>query len=74
MATSKRKTSGLSVNLDPDTKSKLLELTDNGRLSQNHVIREGIQRMHAMAVKHVPMCANGNACHCPHTHQFPPRS
>jgi len=61
----------LSVLFDDETKAMLKELQLNGRISQGQVIREAIRARHAMTIGRRPTCANGNACHCPHTHQFP---
>lgn len=63
----------LTVLFDDDTKRKLEALTDNGRLTQAHVIRQAIQRTYSMEVEQRPTCANGSQCHCPHTHTFIPR-
>jgi len=56
---------------DDETLAKLHSLQENGRLSGAHVVRQAVTHMHAMSIEHRPTCANGSACHCPHTHQFP---
>lgn len=61
----------LSVLFDDETAAMLTELQQKGRVSKGHVIRQAIRHAHAMQVKKIPTCANGTACHCPHTHQFP---
>lgn len=63
----------LSVLFDTETAAMLEALTDNGRVSKGHVIRQAVRNVHAMQILHRPTCSNGNACHCPHTHQFPAR-
>lgn len=61
--------SPLNVLFDPETKQKLDALTDNGRLSRAHVIRQLVQHAHRMSVAGLPTCANGHSCYCPHVHQ-----
>lgn len=63
----------LSVLFDDETADMLTQLTDKGRLSKGHVIRQAVRHTFAMQIQHRPTCATGNACHCPHTHQFPAR-
>lgn len=61
----------LSVLFDEETKNMLTELQQKGRVSKGQVIRQAIRNVYLMTVKRSPTCANGNACHCPHTHQYP---
>lgn len=63
----------LSVLFDDESAAMLTALTENGRVSKGHVIRQAVRNAHAMQILQRPTCANGNACHCPHTHQFPAR-
>lgn len=71
MAKTERFSHPLNVLFDPDTKQKLVELTDNGRLSQGHVLRQLVHSAHAMKVQKIPTCADGGRCQCPHSFNVP---
>ena len=60
-----------TIMFDDDTLSMARDLQENGRLSLAHIVRQAVQNAHRMSIKRQPTCANGSACHCPHTHQFP---
>jgi hypothetical protein len=58
---------------DTETLIMAQDLRKSTLLSVGHIVRQGVRNMHAMTLLQRPTCANGSACHCPHTHQFPPR-
>jgi len=62
-----------TIMFDTETLAMAQALKDHGRLSVGHVVRQAVRNAHAMTIEHRPTCSNGSACHCPHTHQFPPR-
>lgn len=63
----------ITVMLDERTKKELLDLSQNGLLSQGHVVRECIRARHLHTFGQRPTCADGGGCHCPNTHTYPPR-
>lgn len=56
------------VLLDEETDRQLEALTNGGLIAKSIIVRQLIQSRYAMAIAKKPTCANGNACHCPHTH------
>jgi hypothetical protein len=62
-----------TIMFDTETLAQAKALQDNGRNSVAHVVRAAIRDRYNMMIDHRPTCANGGACHCPHTHTFPPR-
>lgn len=58
----------LNVLFDEETKTMLQGLTENGRLTQAHVLRELVHHQYKMKVLKTPHCATGGPCLCPHMH------
>lgn len=71
MSRSKNFQNPRTIMFDDETLAMGKALTESGRLSLAHVVRQAVQHMHAMKILKRPTCANGGACHCPHTHTYP---
>lgn len=56
------------VLLDEETMRKLDALTNDRTVPKSIIMRQLIQSRYAMTIEKKPTCANGGACHCPHTH------
>jgi len=60
-----------NVLLDDLAYVKLTDLTQGGRVSRGHVIRQMIDATHRMQHGGYPTCASGSACMCPQLHPLP---
>ena len=56
-----------TVMLDLKTRTKLADLSLTIGCTKAQVLRAAINNHHAMTIDGRPHCANGSACHCPHT-------
>ena len=67
----RKKSINFNVLLDPDTDGQLMRLAEQTSLSKAHVVRALIRRHFQMAFQRRPVCADGQACRCPHAHIYP---
>lgn len=61
-----------TIMFDDATHAMSQRLAAETHTTVSQVVRTAIRSQYAMMVDRRPTCATGHACHCPHTHTYPP--